>query len=304
MQEILIGIGSELKASDDGHVDGYLVLFGNPDESDFDGDFFDQNTDYDINFENPHETKSTVYFHHGLDEFIGKKALGTKGHKADLKMDDVGVWIDAWLDLSDEYDRAVKRLIDKRKKTSGRKTQWSSGVPAHLVEREEVRPGVFRVKRWPLGKDASITPIPNDWRQGIKSIRELSIEGDAKPTVKTDTVKTDGADGADDGSNFVNQPSEVKKMSDQNTQPVEPQAPPPAQPVTLEAVKGLLDDFRKELIGDPETEPKDEPIVNAPPVITAKRVNIQTDKIGGGDDSDGMKAFYHYLRTGQINSLS
>lgn len=166
MNEFL-SIGSEVKMTEDGHVSGYLVLFGDPKARDFDGDFFTKDTDFDIDFDNPHEAKSTVYFHHGMDRLIGKKKLGAPNAKGTLKMDEIGVWIDAWLDTTDEYDQAVIRLNESRKSHSGRYNGWSSGVPSHLVEREEVAPGVFHIKKWALGKDASITPIPNDWRNQV-----------------------------------------------------------------------------------------------------------------------------------------
>lgn len=307
----LIHLGSEVKMTDKNEVEGYLVLFGSPDEADFVGDYFTRNTDFDLN---PDGTgQATMYFNHGLDPVLKSHKLNG-GIKARLSIRDKGVWIEGKLDEANEYDAMVIELI-KRRQSTGKSLGWSSGVPAHLVQREEVKSGINEIKAWSLGSDASLTHTPADYRNQatyktieLLPIRDLSIEGDSSSTVKTGSVKTDGADGADDGSNLINQPSEVKKMSDNptQTQPQEPpQTPPLAQPVTLEAVraevKASFDEFRKAFVGELPA-PNGDPIVNAPPVITAKGVNIQPNPIGGGDDSEGIKAFWHYAKTGQGNS--
>lgn len=157
--ESVIKATPNIKTVGNGKFKGYLVLFGNDDERDFDGDFFTADTDYDIDFDNPAEAKSTVYFHHGFDPVLGLKKLGN-GVKAQLGIDDVGVWFEGILDERDDYERAIYRLIEDRKAGS------SSGVPAHLVEYEQSGKG-WHITRWPLGKDASITHMPNDWRQGL-----------------------------------------------------------------------------------------------------------------------------------------
>ncbi len=157
--ESVVKATPNIKAVGNGKFKGYLVLFGNDEERDFDGDFFTADTDYDIDFDNPAEAKSTVYFHHGFDPILGLKKLGN-GVKAQLGIDDVGVWFEGILDERDDYERAIYRLIEDRKAGS------SSGVPAHLVEYEQSGKG-WHITRWPLGKDASITHMPNDWRQGL-----------------------------------------------------------------------------------------------------------------------------------------
>lgn len=299
----LIHLGSEVKMTDKNEVQGYLVLFGSPDEADFVGDYFTKNTDFDLN---PDGTgQATMYFNHGLDPVLKNHKLNG-GIKAQLSIKDKGVWIEGKLDEANEYDAMVIELI-KRRQSQGKSLGWSSGVPAHLVQREEVKTGISEIKAWSLGSDASLTHTPADYRNQAtyKTIEllpihsEQSIEGESSSTVKTDSVKTDGAGDAGDGSKSISE-NEVKEMPDQTKEKEQPQEEPQVQPVTLEAVKSLLDDFRKELFKEPE--PNDPAIVNAPPVITAKRVNIQPNPIGGGDDNDGMKAFFHYLRTGQVNS--
>lgn len=174
--ESVVKVTPNIKAIGNGKFKGYLVLFGNDEERDFDGDFFTADTDYDIDFDNPAEAKSTVYFHHGFNPVLGLKKLGN-GTKAQLGIDDVGVWFEGILDERDDYERAIYRLIEDRKAGS------SSGVPAHLVEYEQSGKG-WHITRWPLGKDASITHMPNDWRQGLyvpvipaKSLPSVNMKG-------------------------------------------------------------------------------------------------------------------------------
>ncbi|NJN54073.1 MAG: hypothetical protein HC804_04540, partial [Anaerolineae bacterium] len=90
------------------------------------GDYFDAETDF-----GPHE-KSMVYYQHGLDETLGVKRLGGRYAKgmAELKVDDVGVWMQHQLDLADEYEAAIYRMAEIGKMS------LSSGTATHLVRRE------------------------------------------------------------------------------------------------------------------------------------------------------------------------
>lgn len=192
--------GSEVKLYEDGTVEGYLVQFGRPEEADFDGDYFTTETDFDVDW--GEGGKSTVYFNHGLDPLVGKSKL-CGGQKAVLTLKNEGVWIEAKLKEGERYDEMVKRLMQKRR------VGWSSGVPAHLVEKE-AREGAHWVKKWSLGTDASLTHTPNDWRNvaTLKSLAEvleaLPEDGDAR------AVSADEQGGV---SEHVEQVSEVKAVS-------------------------------------------------------------------------------------------
>lgn len=143
--DTLVTYGGEAKAIGDGRVGGYLVRFTSKDEPDLEGDYFDKSTDF-----GPHRT-SVVLYHHGHDDTLGCKSLGAG--LATLKIDDVGVWIEAQLDMRDAYERALYGAVQKNK------MGWSSGTAGHLVER--VRAGeAYHIKAWPLGLDASLTPTP------------------------------------------------------------------------------------------------------------------------------------------------
>jgi HK97 family phage major capsid protein len=154
LENTTVSFGGEVKALGAGIVGGYLVKFSDADTPDLEDDFFDAETDF-----GPHE-KCLVYYQHGLDATLGVKRLGGKFAKglASLKVDKVGVWIQAQLDLADEYEAAVYQLTEMGK------MGWSSGTATHLVRRE-LKSGSngrksYHITTWPLGLDASLTPTP------------------------------------------------------------------------------------------------------------------------------------------------
>ena len=167
MDEQLIYHGGAVKALGNGKVGGYLVRFTDEDELDLEGEFFDGRTWYGDAISSP------VYYNHGLDPALGKTILGNGA----LELQDVGVWIEAQLELRDAYERAVYGLAEKGK------LGWSSGTAPHLVEREEKH-----ITRWPLGLDASLTPTPADpgnramplktWAESVKNL-ETPLKAEA-----------------------------------------------------------------------------------------------------------------------------
>jgi HK97 family phage major capsid protein len=172
----LITLGSAVKMSEpEGNkrrVEGYLVLFGSPDEADFVGDYFTKNTDFDLD---DGKGKATMYFNHGFDPVIKDHKLN-HGIKAELTVEDKGVWIQGLLDEADEYDRMVIQLIESRQ-AQGKSIGWSSGSAPHLVKSVEVKPGIQEITKWTLGSDASLTHTPADYRNKAtyKTIEMLPI---------------------------------------------------------------------------------------------------------------------------------
>jgi len=162
---------SSIKTAVSGHigtVEGMLIRFSDPDDPDLTGDYFDAETDY-----GPH-TKSIVYYDHGLDEIVGVKRLGASVQSsATLKMTDVGVWVQAQLDLRDEYEAAVFGLAQKGK------MGWSSGTASHLFKKTPVKNSrgaiVNRITHWPLGIDATLTPTPAEFRNEAKALTGKAI---------------------------------------------------------------------------------------------------------------------------------
>ncbi len=164
----LVTVGPAVKALGDGRIGGYLVMFGTPDTPDLTGDYFAPDTDFDLD---DGMGKSTVLYHHGQDPTLKRRKLG----RAALRTDNVGVWIEAQLRMRDEYERAIYGLAEEGK------MGWSSGTAPHLVERE-AQGGVSKITRWPLGLDASITPIPAEPR--IRTMPLKSYLDTAEPYVK------------------------------------------------------------------------------------------------------------------------
>lgn len=105
-------------------VGGYIAPWGNPEKKDLQGDYFTPET----------ETWANVYkstpalFHHGLDNKMGLTVIG---HRVKAEPDEIGLWVEDWLDVSSEYWRMVKPLLDAKA------LFYSPGSASHLVRRAE-----------------------------------------------------------------------------------------------------------------------------------------------------------------------
>jgi HK97 family phage major capsid protein len=154
----LVYAGEAVKSLGGGRIGGYLVRFSGPDDPDLAGDFFTKDTDF-----GPHQT-SLVYYHHGQDGTLKRRLLDPA---AKLRTDDFGVWVEAQLSMRDEYERWL--LAEAEKGRLG----WSSGTAGHLTERVPVR-GAYWIKSWPLGLDASLTPIPCEPRARAVPLKSLA----------------------------------------------------------------------------------------------------------------------------------
>lgn len=143
--ETLLAFGGAIKALGDGKVAGYLVRYTDADSPDLTGDYFDAMTDFDAE----DGDRVTVYYGHGFDPVLKHRKLG----RGTLRFDDVGVWVEAQLQMRDEYEQAIYAMAEAGK------LGWSSGTLPNLVERED-EGTAKRITHWPLGKDASLTPTP------------------------------------------------------------------------------------------------------------------------------------------------
>ncbi len=158
--DVLVAYGGAVKALGDGRIGGYLILFGDPQQTDLAGDFFTRATDFDIK----DGERVTLYYNHGLDPVLKRRKLGA----GTLRADDAGIWMEAQLNLRDAYER---RLYEDG--IAAGKMGLSSGTLPHLVERQPVG-SAKRILTWPLGKDASITPTPAEPRLRVTSLKSLS----------------------------------------------------------------------------------------------------------------------------------
>lgn len=170
--ETVVHFGNEVKALGGGKVGGYLVSFSSDADPDLTGDFFTAKTDF-----GSHE-QTLAFYQHGMDPKLARRVLDPA---AKMRVDEVGVWVEAQLQLRDDYERAVYGLAEKGK------LGWSSGTAAHLVEREPVGKAMW-IKRWPLGLDASLTPTPAEPRNSVVALKALaatplSLETEARAAV-------------------------------------------------------------------------------------------------------------------------
>lgn len=162
LSETLVGFGSEVKALGDGKVGGYLVRFTGQGDYDLTGDRFTAQTDFDIE----DGSVKSVYYAHGQDDTVGKRRIG----RGTLKTDEVGVWVDAQLDLADKYQAAIYKLAEDGK------LGWSSGSASHLVERKSDDNGSHRITHWPIA-EASLTPTPAESRNVATTSLKSLLEG-------------------------------------------------------------------------------------------------------------------------------
>lgn len=167
---MLVGFGDTVKVlSTEGtkmKVGGYLIRFTTPKDPDLEGDYFDKETDYVMDF--PGKTKT--WFNHRLPVTTsdGKRAV-LKRRLADgeLSIDDVGVFMAGVLDESDAYEKFLADLA------RAGKLGLSSGTAGHLVERTPQKNGTNHIDLWPIGLDASYTHAPAESRNRVVALKSL-----------------------------------------------------------------------------------------------------------------------------------
>ena len=144
--------GSSIKATGRGIVSGYLVRFGNPQDTDLERDYFTKSTDFGMEFSDGSAHKLGLYYNHGMDPVVKTKKIGY----GTIKMTDNGLWYEAQLDMADEYAKMIYELAKKGK------LGFSSGAASHMVDREPMGKS-YEIKRWNLA-EASLTPQPAESR--------------------------------------------------------------------------------------------------------------------------------------------
>jgi HK97 family phage major capsid protein len=279
-QDTVVFVGESIKALDDnGKVGGYLVRFTTDAEPDLEGDYFDAKTDFDID-EWP--AKTTIYYHHGLDATLKHRRLG----KGSMTKDDVGVWVEAQLEMRDSYEREVFRLVQEGK------MGWSSGTAGHLVERKPSGKA-NHFERWPLGLDASITPAPAEYRNHAIALKTL-VESDPSfealmPEARAATL----AASADDAEIEVpnDEQSEENDIMANEAKSVEESAQVDVSAL-VEGMKSLAADVAT-IKGALEQEPPVNAVKSSAPAV-----NTKTKR---GDSE--VKAIAYYVRTGDAGAF-
>jgi HK97 family phage major capsid protein len=148
--------GLKFLTEDKSRVGGYLVVFGDAQTRDLHGEYFTPTTDFCLDM----FPVRPMLYHHGLD---GKLETNLIGRIDTIKMDDVGLWAEAQLELHNRYVQAIREMIEKGA------LGWSSGSLPHLVKTE--RDGW--IKCWPI-VEGSATPSPAEPRRtDIRVIKSI-----------------------------------------------------------------------------------------------------------------------------------
>lgn len=161
----VIYIGDAVKATrtDDGlKLAGYLVRFTDETQPDLVGDFFQSDTDFDID-EFP--AQKSTYFNHGMDVHFKRRKLG----RATLTKDEFGIWAETILNERDEYEKFVGKLAEEGK------LGWSSGTAGHLMERKQLENGTNKITQWAI-VEASLTHTPAEFRNSVQPIKSLIVD--------------------------------------------------------------------------------------------------------------------------------
>lgn len=181
--QTLVAFGSPIKSLGENKIGGYLVRFGSPQQTDLEGEYFDAQTDF--GFAKGTTIKTPLWFNHRfpLDTKSGKQIwIKQKIGEGELSIDDEGVFIEAVTYNRALYDQVLDQL------------GWSSGTAQHLVETEQVGKAVH-IKAWPLGLDASLTPIPAEPRNRAVPLKALQTKH---------VPKADAQDAGNASSNATN----------------------------------------------------------------------------------------------------
>jgi hypothetical protein len=131
-------------------VGAYAIRFSGPDQKDLAGEYFTAKTYLGSH----HGDGVDVLFNHG---FAPTKAFDKICERifaaAKTTIDEVGVFVEHVLELSDEYEAAIAKLVGLGK------LKWSSGTASHLAKKSENG----EIQRWPIA-EFSYTPTPAEPR--------------------------------------------------------------------------------------------------------------------------------------------
>ncbi len=262
MEETLIAFGSELKALGEGRVGGYLVRFSTAEDPDLTNDFFTKDTDLHFPPEMP------VLYNHGLDKTLKKRVIG----RATVTVDNAGAWAEAQLNLRDEYEKEIYKLVEAGK------LGYSSGALSHLVEREPAGKAAF-IKSWFIG-EVSLTPTPAEPRNSVVSLKSL-IPGEA--ALPIDEKETS----IHQGENKMEETIDVKALI-----AAEFKAMKDAEAAEA-ARKQEIEDARAEGARQAVEELKSKKLLKSSEYHTTEKTS---------DSDDGVGAFKSWMQTGKENS--
>ena len=162
--------GDAAKASSDGIIKGYAIRFGAPGDADLEGDYFSATeTDFGRPMKMGDKFKINLYYHHGADATLKSYPIGY----GEMTMDDVGMWYEAQIDMSNEYGKMIDKLAKEGK------LGFSTGATGHLVARERKGKN-YLIKTWCIG-EVSCTPTPAESRNKVYKLIDIKAKvGDIK----------------------------------------------------------------------------------------------------------------------------
>ena len=261
---VLCSSGTAVKALGEGRIGGYLVRFTDAARPDLVGDFFTAQTELGFGAGATADRVLPVFYHHGQDAVVGKSIIG----EAKVKLDDIGLWVDAQLQMRDEYQAAIYRLAE------GGKLGWSSGAVAHLVERKSVGKSSW-LKTWWIA-EASLTPTPAE--PGNDAVATVSAASKAAELVEV----APGEAGA---------PILVPVGDDLNFEKSE-------DLIVMDTIVAEDNVGRKDVDALKAEIAALTARLDAPVIEGGKMAGV-VKKLGG--DHDGGDAFKHWVRTGVMN---
>lgn len=166
--------GGDIKSLGSRRVGGFLVMFTSEDDPDLTGEYFTKDTDF-----GPFR-QSVALYGHGLDPVLKHRSLDDN---AALEVRDAGVWIEAQLQQRDAYEEHILHLVEAGK------LGWSSGTAEHLVQKTR-KGSASRIDRWPLGLDASVTPVPAEPRTRVVPVKSIALPNFFEHQTAADTLKS------------------------------------------------------------------------------------------------------------------
>lgn len=158
--------GNAVKALGNGKVGGYAVRFTSENEPDLDGEFFTKDTFFGAKSELP------LFYQHGFDAVLGAEPLKFANVPIMAKNtteDEIGLWYEAQLDLSNQYQAYLYQMAEDGK------IGYSTGAVGYLVQKESKGNAIW-IKSWTLG-EVSLTPTPAEPKNVVlpaKSMKAIS----------------------------------------------------------------------------------------------------------------------------------
>lgn len=156
-QDTQIAYGRTVKSTGAGKVGGYLVYFTDANRPDLQGDYFTAQTDF-----GGYPVKGALaLYHHGLDPELGASKIG---ELVAIKQDGIGLWVEAQLDLANQYAAAIEKMVQRGV------LSWSSGALPQSVQVDTDG----HIRRWYI-VEGSLTPTPAEpFGTRIRNIKSVT----------------------------------------------------------------------------------------------------------------------------------